>query len=107
MFTSYLSAALSHASGQSTAGKLSVAKSMAFVGTGSVPPCSVWQRFWAVDDDVVDDDGADDGRDGGGGGDGDAVSLCILFVMVAAAEAVAPLPNLHVSSEANVSLWPE
>lgn len=78
---------------------------MAFVGTGSVPTCSVWQRFWAVDDAVDDADDADDGRDGGGGGDGDTESLCILFVMLAA-EAVAPLSNLHVSSKVNVSLLP-
>lgn len=95
----------------SSPGKLSVAKSTALVGTESVLAWSVWQRFWAVGDDVDDDD---DGRDGGGGGDCDTVSLCILFVVVAAeaaaasaAEAVAPLPNLHVSSKANVSLLPE
>lgn len=95
----------------SSPGKLSVAKSTALVGTDSMPACSVWQRFWAVDDDVDDDD---DGRDGGGGGDCDTVSLCILFVVVAAeaaasatAEAMAPPPNLHVSSKANVSLLPE
>lgn len=76
---SYLSAALSQASGVSTAGKLSVVKSSAFVATTSAPSCSVRQRFCANDDDVTE-------------------SLCILLQSKSN-----PVANVHLSPSVTVS----
>lgn len=83
---SYLSAALSQASGVSTAGKFSVVKSIAFRTTDSFPsfperqrPCAIVVAIEVVDD--VDD----------------TESLCILFQ----AKSRSP-PNVHLSPNATV-----
>lgn len=83
---SYLSAALSQASGVSTAGKFSVVKSIAFGTIDSFPsfperqrPCAIAVAIEVVDD--VDD----------------TESLCILFQ----AKSRSP-PNVHLSPNATV-----
>lgn len=80
---SYLTDACDKASGVSTAGKLSVVKSTGFVATtaGSLPSCSVRQRFCAGTDD-----------------DDDTESLCILVQANVSPSAVA---NLHLSPNAS------